>query len=92
MAKYNFKLKDLRSRFKNCLSAKIDPPDDDLIYAIIYKNFSDKQIKIDKKLVEYIIKRIERSYFKIYDFIYKIDELSLKKKKPIDLKIIKQIL
>ena len=87
-----FKLNDLNSRSKNCLFAKIDSPDDDLIFAIILKNLSDRQIKIDKKLIDFIIKRIDRSYGKIAEFIYKIDELSLKKKKPIDFKIIKEIL
>jgi len=90
--KINFELDDLNSRAKNCLFAKIEIPDDDLIFAIILKNFSDKQIKIEKKLIEFIIKRIDRSYSKIYDFIYKLDELSLKKKKPINLKTIKEIL
>ena len=77
----DFKLKDLRSRCKNCLIAKIDNPDDDLIFALILKNFSDRQIIIDKKLIDFIVKRIERSYGKIFQFIYKIDEISLKKKK-----------
>ena len=88
----NFKLEDLKSRSKNCLFAKIDNPDDELMFAIILKNFSDRQIDIDKKLIDFIIKRIDRSYGKIYEFIYKIDELSLKKKKPIDFKTIKEIL
>ena len=88
----NFKLPDLESRSKNCLVAKIENPDDDLIFAIILKNFSDRQIKLEKKIIEFIINRIDRSYGKIYDFIYKIDELSLKKKKPINLKTIKEIL
>ena len=89
---FNFNLEDLKSRSKNCLFAKIDSPDDEMIFAIILKNFSDRQIQIDKKLIDFIIKRIDRSYGKIADFIYKVDELSLKKKKAIDLKIIKQIL
>ena len=88
----NFQLKDLVSRAKNCLFAKIEIPDDELMNAIIFKNFSDRQIKIDNKLIDYIAKRIDRSYSKISQFIYKIDELSLKKKKPIDFKIIKEIL
>ena len=87
-----FKLPDMISRSKNCLSAKIESPDDDLIFAIILKNFSDRQIKIEKKIIEFKINRIDRSYSKIYEFIYKIDELSLKKKKPINLKTIKEIL
>ena len=76
----DFKLKDLRSRTKNFLLEKIEKPDDEMIYALILKNLSDKQILIEKKLINYIIRRIDRSYSKIYDFIYKIDELSLKKK------------
>ncbi len=88
----DFKLNDLRSRAKNFLLHKIEKPDDELIYALILKNLSDKQILIEKKLINYIIKRIERSYSKIYEFIYKIDELSLKKKRSIDLKIIKEVL
>ncbi len=88
----NFKLNDLKSRSKNCVFAKIDYPDDELMFAIILKNFSDRQIQVDKKLIDFIIKRIDRSYGKIADFIYKVDELSLKKKKAIDLKTIKEIL
>ena len=87
-----FKLNDLKSRAKNCLFAKIDNPDDELMFAIILKNFSDKQIQIDKKLIDFIIKRIDRSYGKIADFIYKVDELSLKQKKAININIIKEIL
>ena len=88
----NFLLDDLKSRSKNFLLHHIQKPDDDLIFALILKNLSDRQISLDKKLVDYIIKRIDRSYGKIFDFIYKIDELSLKKKKSIDFKIIKEVL
>ena len=87
-----FTLPDLISRLKNCIIAKIEQPDDELIYAIILKSFSDRQIKLDNKIIDYIIKRIARSYSKMHEFIYKIDELSLKKKKSINLKIIKEII
>jgi len=88
----DFSLTDLKSRTKNFLLHKIEKPNDELMFALILKNLSDRQISIDKKLVDFIIKRIERSYSKIFEFIYKIDELSLKKKKPIDFKIIKEVL
>ena len=76
-----FDLVDLVSRSKNFLLQSIDKPDDELMFALIIKNLSDRQISIEKKLVNYIIKRIDRSYGKIFDFIYKIDEISLKKRK-----------
>ncbi len=90
--KFDFKLKDLNSRINNCLFVEIGVPDDELIYALIVKNFSDRQINIDKKIIEYIIKRINRSYKDIFLFIYKVDQLSLQKGKPINLSIIKKIL
>ena len=89
---YNFKLEDLNSRSKNFLLSFIKKPEDDLMYALILKNLSDRQISIEKKLIDFIINRIDRSYGKISDFIYKIDEISLKRKKPIDFKIIKEAL
>ena len=92
LGEMNFKLPDLASRSRHLLHARIEPPDDDLIFAIILKNFSDRQIKLEKKLIEFVINRIYRSYSKISQFIYKIDELSLKKKKPINFKTIKEIL
>ena len=87
-----FDLVDLKSRSKNFLLQNIKNPDDELIFALILKNLSDRQISLDKKLINYIVKRIDRSYGKIFNFIYKIDELSLKEKKSIDLKIIKNVL
>ena len=92
IVEFKFKLQDLNSRSKNFLLSAIEKPEDDLMYALILKNLSDRQISIDKKLIDFIIKRISRSYGKISDFIYKIDEISLKRKKPVDLKIIKEAL
>ena len=88
----DFKLEDLKSRTKNFILLNIDKPDDELLFAIILKDLSDRQITLDKKLIQYIVKRIERSYSKIHELIYKIDQLSLKKKKSINLKIIKEVL
>jgi chromosomal replication initiation ATPase DnaA len=92
VAEIDFRLKDLISRTKNCLLAKIENPDDELMFALILKNLSDRQIILDKKLIDFIIKRVERSYGKIFEFIYKIDKISLKKKKSIDFKIINEAL
>jgi chromosomal replication initiation ATPase DnaA len=92
ISEINFALEDLKSRTKNCLLAKIENPDDELMFALILKNLSDRQITLDKKLIDFIIKRVERSYGKIFEFIYKIDKISLKKKKSIDFKIINEAL
>ena len=89
---YKFKLPDLMSRIKSSLTIGIKLPSDDLISAIIAKNFSDKQIKVEEKHIDYIIKRIDRSYEKISQFILTLDKYSLKKGSPFGLKLIKEVL
>ena len=89
---YKFKLKDLASRINSSLIIGIKLPSDDLISVILAKNFSDKQIKVEKKHIEYIIKRIDRSYEKISQFILILDKYSLKKGSPFSLKLIKEVL
>jgi len=89
---YNFKLNDLISRINSSLIIGINLPSDDLISVILAKNFSDKQIKVEKKHIDYIIKRIDRSYEKISQFILTLDKYSLKKGSPFSLKLIKEVL
>ena len=92
ISEIDFDLIDLKSRAKNFLIQSIKKPDDELIFALLLKNFSDRQITIEKKLINYVVNRIHRSYSKIFDFIYKIDEMSLKKKKSININLIREIL
>ena len=89
---YKFKLKDLVSRISGCMVIGINLPTDDLISVILAKNFSDKQIKVEKKHIDYILKRIDRSYEKISQFILTLDKYSLKKGSPFGLKLIKEVL
>ena len=92
ISSYKFKLPDLTSRVKSSLNIGIKLPSDDLISAIIAKNFSDKQIMVEEKHIDYIIKRIDRSYEKISQFILTLDRYSLKKGSPFGLKLIKEVL
>ena len=85
-------LADLQSRLKSFVNIPIDLPTDDLIRVVLVKNFSDKQIKFDNKLLEFVLKNINRSYEDIARFIDKIDELSLSAGKSININLIKKAL
>ena len=85
-SKFNkINLKDLESRFNSFSSATINPPDDNLVNALIMKFFKDQQINIDPSVIAFIIKRIERDYGAIFNFLKKIDNLSLEKKAKISI-------
>ena len=89
---FKVKLKDLSSRFTSFIEVGIDLPTDDLLRVILTKNFSDKQISITKKNIEYILKYIDRSYEKVNLFTNSVDNLSLAKAQPIKLNLIKKVL
>ena len=89
---FEIKLSDLKSRLNSFLDIGIDLPTDDLLKVILTKNFSDKQIQISSKNIEYILKNIERSYEKVNSFSNSIDNLSLTKASPINLQLIKKVL
>jgi len=89
---FEVKLSDLKSRFSSFVNIGIDLPTDELIKVIISKNFSDKQVKIESKSLEYIIKNIDRSYKAIFDLIDKLDDFSLSTGKSININLIKKAL
>ncbi len=88
----DFKLQDLQSRINSFVFIGIDLPTDDLLKVIISKSFSEKQIKLNPKITEYIIKNVDRSYEKMIKFVRDIDELSLSSGKSININLIKKLL
>ena len=88
----NFKLGDLKSRMNSFLYIGIDLPTDDLLKVIISKTLSDKQISVNPKISDFIIKNVERSYEKLFKFLKEIDELSLSSGKSININLIKKAL
>jgi len=89
---FELMLNDLKSRFSSFVNIGIDLPTDELIKVIISKNFSDKQVKIDTKLIDYILKNIDRSYEGIFDLIDNLDNFSLSTGKSININLIKKAL
>ena len=89
---FNFNLKDLQSRINSFVFIGIDLPTDDLLQVVISKLFSDKQISLNPKINDYIIKNVDRSYEKMFKFIKDVDELSLSSGKSININLIKKVL
>ena len=90
--KLNYNLLDLQSRLNSFIFIGIQLPNDDLLQVIISKFFSDKQINLNPKISEFIIKNVDRSYEKMFKFLKDIDELSLSTGKSININLIKKAL
>ena len=92
LKEFNINLQDLQSRINSFVYIGIELPTDDLLQVIISKSFSDRQINLNPKITEYIIKNVERSYEKMFKFLKDIDELSLSTGKSININLIKKVL
>ena len=90
--KFQINLKDLKSRLDSFLDVGINLPTDDLLRVILTKSFSEKQIELNVKVLEYILKHIDRSYEKIFQFVKEIDIESLSTGKSININLIKKVL
>ena len=88
----NLSLEDLKSRLNSFIFIGIELPTDDLLQVIISKSFSDKQINLNPKISEFIIKNVDRSYEKMFKFLKDIDELSLSTGKSININLIKKVI
>ena len=92
LTQMEFKIKDLKSRIKQFFILNIQSPTDKLVYSILLKFFSDNQIKIKSELLDFTVKKINRSYQDIFLFSNRIINESLKQKRKIDFKLINSVI
>lgn len=89
---YRFGLADLISRLNSALSVQIKEPDERLLKIYMMKHFSDRQIKVNEQVVEFLASRVERSFGAINYIIGKLDNLSLAEKKNITVTFARKII
>jgi len=91
-ANLNFSLNDLNSRLKSVFNIEIHNPSDNLLYSILLKGISDRQITLEPKIIDYILDKIERTYLAVNTFVKLIDKKNFIDKKKITKKLINSIL
>jgi len=62
---------------------RIDPPDDQLLAAVMAKMFSDRQVRVGNDVLSYLVARIERSFAAAKDAVARLDQASLSGQRPI---------
>ena len=87
----DFKLLDLKSRILSMPQINIGLPDDELLKNLLIKQFADKGVVIDFEVINYLIKRIDRSFESTIKMVSKINTLSLEKSKKITIPFLKNI-
>lgn len=89
---WNIALPDLRSRLLALPTAHIDPPDDAALGAVIAKLFADRQIRVPADVVDYLVRRIERSYTSAFAAVAACDAAALATGKAVTLPLAREVL
>lgn len=80
---WGVRLPDLASRLKAAATVEIHEPDDLLLAGVITKLFADRQIEVEPHVVQYLVRRIERSLATAMRVVERLDRTALERKTPI---------
>jgi chromosomal replication initiation ATPase DnaA len=78
-----FALPDLSSRIRALASAGLSEPDEDLLRRVLAKLFADRQLNADPQVLEFLLRRMERSLASANALVRELDRASLAEGKPI---------
>ena len=91
-ARWPIQLPDLASRLQTLVVARISEPDDDLLRAVLLKQFADRQLNTDPGLVEWLLPRMERSFESAAWLVEELDRQSLAQSRVINRALARTIL
>jgi len=91
-AAWGVRLPDLASRLRAAPLVEIGEPDDMLLSGVITKLFADRQVAIEPQLVQYLVKRIERSLATAIAVVDKLDRRALEEKTKITRQLAARVL
>ncbi len=80
---WSLSLPDLKSRLRAAHPLELNEPGDTLLRQVLVKLFADRQLSVDKKVLDYLLVRMERSLLEAARIVEKLDRLSLERNRPI---------
>jgi DnaA regulatory inactivator Hda len=92
IAAWDLRLPDLRSRLLTAWPVRIGRPDDELLAALLVKQFSDRQLLVDAGVVAFLVNRIERSFAATRAVAEALDHASLRARRAITLPLARGVL
>ncbi len=76
-ARWPVALPDLASRLAATPTARLDPPDDALLAAVLAKLFADRQVRVAPGLIDWLVRRMERSLAAARLLVAQLDAIAL---------------
>lgn len=80
---WNVTLPDLASRLKVAATVEIHEPDDALLTGVVSKLFADRQVEVEPHVVQYLVRRIERSLATAMRVVDRLDRVAMEQQSRI---------
>jgi chromosomal replication initiation ATPase DnaA len=77
---WGVRLPDLASRLKAAATVEIHEPDDELLAAVVTKLFADRQVEVEPHVVQFLVRRMERSLSTAIAVVDRLDRAALESK------------
>jgi chromosomal replication initiation ATPase DnaA len=91
-ARWGVRLPDLASRMQATTVARLEPPDDALIEALLAKQFADRQLFPAPGVLAWVARRIERSHAAAAVAVASLDRASLAEGRRVSLALARRVL
>jgi chromosomal replication initiation ATPase DnaA len=91
-ARWTIGLADLRSRLAALPAVEVMAPDDDLIGGLLVKLFADRQLAVDRPVIDYLAARMERSFDAARQLVDAIDRDALSRRRRITVPLVAEVL
>ena len=91
-SRWNVNLPDLKSRLQSVQVAQIDPPDDQLLGAVLAKHFVDRQLSPPNNVIPYLVRHMDRSLAEAGRLVEAIDRAALKDGRNITRSFVAEVL
>lgn len=85
-------LPDLASRLRALPAIGVAPPDDALLAAVLVKHFTDRQLRVEPRVIEYLVPRIERSFAAAASVVSALDQRSLSRGGAVTVPLARELL
>lgn len=87
VSRWPVSLPDLRSRLRAAATVAIQAPDDTLIASLLVKQLTDRQLRVEPPVIDYLVPRLERSFAAVRAVVTVIDRASLRARRPVTVQL-----
>lgn len=91
-ARWPVELPDLASRLSSMPAVALSAPDDDLLVAVMAKQFTDRGLEVNEDVLRYVASRVERSFATAADMVARIDRAALAQQRKVTLALAREVM